>query len=362
MAEIPHRPERPRAAPKTQGQVQGQEGQEERLRAASPTSSRRSTTRSSRSPTSRGNVVAWSSAGVRGFKGSRKSTPFAAQLAAEDAARKAMEHGMRSVSVFVKGPGAGRESALRALPPPASRSRSSATSRRSRTTAAGRRSAAASRRSRENHGSLHRPASAGSAGAKNMKLFLKGERCYTDKCAYRAPPLSARPARPGPRASSPSTASQLREKQKVRRIYGLLERQFRGYFHTRDRAKGMTGEKLLQLLERRLDNVVYRLGFAADARRGAPAGAPRPLHGQRQAGRTSRRSSCKPSDKIEVQRTSRRRSPHPRGARAPSTAAASRSGSSSTRTASRARVKALPAREDLTMPIHEQLIVEFYSQ
>src|SRR2546430_13488507 len=62
-----------------------------------------------------GNVVAWSSAGVRGFKGSRKSTPFAAQLAAEDAAKKAMEHGMRSISVYVKGPGAGREAALPAL-------------------------------------------------------------------------------------------------------------------------------------------------------------------------------------------------------------------------------------------------------
>src|SRR5579862_3626109 len=62
-----------------------------------------------------GNVVAWSSAGVRGFKGSRKSTPFAAQLAAEDAAKKAMDHGMRTISVFIKGPGSGRESALRAL-------------------------------------------------------------------------------------------------------------------------------------------------------------------------------------------------------------------------------------------------------
>ena len=62
-----------------------------------------------------GNVVAWSSAGVHGFKGSRKSTPFAAQLTAEDAAKKAMEHGMRSVEVYVKGPGAGRESALRSL-------------------------------------------------------------------------------------------------------------------------------------------------------------------------------------------------------------------------------------------------------
>lgn len=62
-----------------------------------------------------GNLISWSSAGVQGFKGSRKSTPFAAQLAAEDAAKKAMEHGMRSVEVYVKGPGSGRESALRAL-------------------------------------------------------------------------------------------------------------------------------------------------------------------------------------------------------------------------------------------------------
>jgi len=62
-----------------------------------------------------GNVVSWSSAGSKGFKGSRKSTPFAAQVAAEDAARKAMEHGMRSVGVFIKGPGAGREAALRSL-------------------------------------------------------------------------------------------------------------------------------------------------------------------------------------------------------------------------------------------------------
>lgn len=62
-----------------------------------------------------GNAVSWASAGVKGFKGSRKSTPFAAQLVAEDAARKAMEHGMKSVGVFVKGPGAGRESALRAI-------------------------------------------------------------------------------------------------------------------------------------------------------------------------------------------------------------------------------------------------------
>jgi small subunit ribosomal protein S11 len=62
-----------------------------------------------------GNVIAWSSAGVKGFKGSRKSTPFAAQLAAEDAAHKAMEHGLKTLSVLIRGPGAGRESALRAI-------------------------------------------------------------------------------------------------------------------------------------------------------------------------------------------------------------------------------------------------------
>ena len=89
-------------------------------------------------------MVSWSSAGACGFKGSRKSTPFAAQLAAEDAARKAQEHGMRTVAVFVKGPGAGRESALRALQIAGFKVSSSATSPRFPTTAAGRPSAAAS--------------------------------------------------------------------------------------------------------------------------------------------------------------------------------------------------------------------------
>ena len=79
------------------------------------TSSRRSTTRSSRSPTCRATRSRWASAGNVGFKGSRKSTPFAAQLAAESAARKAQEHGLQKVDVFVKGPGSGRETAIRSL-------------------------------------------------------------------------------------------------------------------------------------------------------------------------------------------------------------------------------------------------------
>jgi small subunit ribosomal protein S4 len=94
-----------------------------------------------------------------------------------------------------------------------------------------------------------------------LKLFLKGERCYTDKCAIERrnyPPGQHGQARP----KFSEYSIQLREKQKLRRIYGILEGQFRRYFQMADRAKGVTGETLLQLLERRMDNMVYRMGFA----------------------------------------------------------------------------------------------------
>jgi small subunit ribosomal protein S4 len=95
-----------------------------------------------------------------------------------------------------------------------------------------------------------------------MKLFLKGERCYTDKCAIEkrnVPPGQHGRAR---KAKMVGYGVQLREKQKVKRTYGILENQFRRYFEAADRQKGITGQLLLQMLERRLDNVVYRLGFA----------------------------------------------------------------------------------------------------
>src|SRR5688500_1365115 len=101
-----------------------------------------------------------------------------------------------------------------------------------------------------------------------LKLFLKGERCYTDKCSF-----DRRPYPPGQhgqrRIKFTEYGVRLREKQKVRRIYGILERQFRGYYKKANRGKGVTGEALLTLLERRLDSVSYRLGFAwtrSDAR------------------------------------------------------------------------------------------------
>jgi small subunit ribosomal protein S4 len=95
-----------------------------------------------------------------------------------------------------------------------------------------------------------------------MKLFLKGERCYTDKCAIEkrnVPPGQHGRAR---KQKMVGYGIQLREKQKVKRTYGVLENQFRRYFEAADRQKGITGALLLQMLERRLDNVVYRLGFA----------------------------------------------------------------------------------------------------
>ncbi|MCM8765709.1 MAG: 30S ribosomal protein S4 [Candidatus Omnitrophica bacterium] len=98
-----------------------------------------------------------------------------------------------------------------------------------------------------------------------MKLFLKGERCMSDKCA-----LSRRTYLPGQHGKTKPKLSeyalQLREKQKVKRMYGVLERQFKTYFRKASQAKGVTGEVLLQLLERRLDNVIYALGFSTSRR------------------------------------------------------------------------------------------------
>lgn len=95
-----------------------------------------------------------------------------------------------------------------------------------------------------------------------MKLYLKGDRCYSEKCSF-----TRRPYPPGQhgqgRIKLSEYAIRLREKQKVRRIYGILENQFRGYYTAATRRKGRTGEEMLALIERRLDNVIYRMGFAA---------------------------------------------------------------------------------------------------
>jgi len=95
------------------------------------------------------------------------------------------------------------------------------------------------------------------------KLFLKGDRCYSEKCAVERRPYAPGQHGQGRRAKPSEYGLQLREKQKAKRIYGLMEKQFRNYFKKADRQPGRTGENLLILLERRLDNIVFRMGFAS---------------------------------------------------------------------------------------------------
>ncbi len=117
-----------------------------------------------------------------------------------------------------------------------------------------------------------------------QKLFLKGERCYIGEVLRRPPLLRPWPAWPGAARKTSEYGLQLRTKQHAKRYYGVLENQFRHYFEMAEKMQGVTGENLLRLLESRLDNVIYRFGFASSAPRRAPAGGSRPLHRQRPQG------------------------------------------------------------------------------
>lgn len=191
------------------------------------------------------------------------------------------------------------------------------------------------------------------------KLFIKGDRCFTDKCSY-----ERRPYAPGiagrMRKKMSDYAIQLREKQKVRRMYGVLEGQFRTYFKRADAMKGVTGANLLMLLETRLDNTVYRLGFAnsrAQARQLVKHGI------FTKNGRRVNIPSMhvKPGDVIEVREESRK---IPVITEAQEVIA--RRGCPEWLEADGAKfkgeVKAMPTREDIQFPINEQLIVELYSK
>lgn len=193
----------------------------------------------------------------------------------------------------------------------------------------------------------------------NLKLFLKGERCYTDKCA-----IERRNYPPGQHGQSRRKFSdygaQLREKQKVKRMYGLLERQFRNLFKEADRQKGITGENLLILLERRLDNTVYRLGFASS--RNEARQLVRHNHFLVNQSKVNIPSYLvKPGDIIEVREKSKKMARilealegvERRGV--PQWLELDKENM-------RGSVKALPTREDITLPIQEKLIVELYSK
>ena len=193
----------------------------------------------------------------------------------------------------------------------------------------------------------------------NLKLFLKGERCYTDKCAIERrnyPPGQHGQGRP----KFSEYSIQLREKQKVKRMYGLLEKQFRRTFAEAARTKGITGETLLTLLERRLDSVAYRLGFASS--RAEARTLVRHGHIQVNGKKINIPSyTVRAGDVISVKAPSRQI------ARVVSAMeGAQRRGvpdwAEVDREAFSGRIKILPSRGDITMPINEKLIVELYSK
>jgi len=192
-----------------------------------------------------------------------------------------------------------------------------------------------------------------------IKLFLKGERCYTDKCA-----IERRGYPPGQhgqgRSKSTEYSLQLREKQKLKRIYGMLESQFRRTFALAERRRGITGESLLLLLEGRLDNMVYRMGFAtsrSEARQLVRHG--HFLVNQRRV--TIPSYLVKAGDEVQVRESSRKITRIQE-----SLELAQRRGVPEwlevNKDSFTGRVRALPTRAELTLPINEQLIVELYSK
>ncbi|MCL6562227.1 MAG: 30S ribosomal protein S4 [Firmicutes bacterium] len=191
-----------------------------------------------------------------------------------------------------------------------------------------------------------------------VKLFLKGEKCYTDKC-----PVTRRPYPPGQHGQGRRKLSeygiQLREKQKARRTYGVLEGQFRRYLAWAEKRPGVTGEMLLRYLERRLDNVVYRLGFAssrAEARQLVRHG-----HFEVNGRRVDIPSYLvKVGDEIRVRESSRQKTRFKEMAQSPSRNVPGwLEANPDTLTG---RVVRWPNRDEIDAPVQEQLIIEFYSR
>jgi small subunit ribosomal protein S4 len=193
-----------------------------------------------------------------------------------------------------------------------------------------------------------------------LKLYLKGDRCFSDKCAFdrRGYPPGEHGERRGRKISD--YGIQLREKQKVKRMYGLSEKQFRLFFERADRQKGITGTNLLVLLERRLDNVVFRLGFVNSRAQGRQL--VRHNHFSVNGTKVNIPSYLVGiGDAVEVREKSRKIA-----AISDSMDAVVRRGIPQwldlEKDNHKGLVKAFPVREDLTMPMQEQLVVELYSK
>jgi small subunit ribosomal protein S4 len=191
------------------------------------------------------------------------------------------------------------------------------------------------------------------------KLFLKGDRCYTDKCAVERRRYA--PGQHGHRRKKLSDyAIQLREKQKAKEIYNVLERQFKNYFYIAEMKKGVTGSNLLQLLERRLDNVVYRLGFASNRRQARQL----VTHGHFLVnGRKVNIPSylVRPGDVVEPKESSKKL-----GIIQENIAKVEHRGLPSWMEMDieglKGRINHLPSRDEIALPIQEHLIVELYSK
>jgi small subunit ribosomal protein S4 len=194
------------------------------------------------------------------------------------------------------------------------------------------------------------------------KLFLKGDRCYSPKCAFErrsyAPGMHGR--RRSFRRKTSDYGVQLREKQKARRIYGVLERQFRRYFKMALKHKGLTGANLLQTLELRLDNVVYRFGFATSRDQARQL----VLHGHFELnGRRARTPSLlvKANDVIAVRERSRKMT-YFKDLQSALEHVTTPEWLSLDVENMQGHVRSLPSREQIDVPIREQLIVEYYSR
>ena len=191
-----------------------------------------------------------------------------------------------------------------------------------------------------------------------IKLFLKGARCFTEKCA-----IERRNYPPGQHGLSRTKVTpygvQLREKQKAKNIYGVLESQFRRYFERAERERGITGENLLKLLERRLDNVVFRLGMAASRRESRQMVA----HGHFQV---NGRKVSVPSYIVKVGEGVQLRPGSKMAERAADNLAAGRAAVPPWLEVDvndkKGTVRGLPMREDIQIPVQEQLIVELFSK
>jgi len=298
----------------------------------------------------KGNVIGWSSAGKVGFKGSRKSTAYAAQMVAQDASRQAMGHGLKEVEVLVRGPGAGRESAVRALqaigleltvirdvtPVPHNGCRPP--------------------KQRRVWGFMGRYTGPKTKVSRRYGVPLFGPSKSLERKNY--PPGMHGPK--GSRRKQSDYAIALGEKQKLRYQYGLLERQFRRIFQNALRKRGVTGETLLQLLETRLDNVVFRLGMANTR------SAARQLVSHRHVlvnGRSVNISSynVKAGDEVSVKDKPKSRQLALRNLELTQIAPVP-DWLTVDRDALKGKVARIPSREEIQPMVNEQLIVELYSR